>query len=93
MTKVDPEDAKPLIPLRQMLMLYAMARKIDTSLIQLLIDHIGQIKRDLSNTPNWKLIERLISEYPYPRHFDIEPDVDENIYEVDSFNYDFRFYS
>ena len=38
-------------------------------------------------------MERLISEYPYPRNFDEEPEVDESIYEVDSFNYDSRFYS
>ena len=38
-------------------------------------------------------MERLISEYPYPRNFDEEPDVDESIYEVDSLNYDSRFYS
>ena len=38
-------------------------------------------------------MERLISEYPCPRNFDEEPDVDERIYEVDSFNYDSRFYS
>ena len=92
MSEVDPEDAKPLIPLRQLLMLYTMARKTETSLIQLLTYHIEQIKRDLSNTSNRELIERLISEYPYPRNFDKKPDVDENIYEVDSFNYDSRFY-
>ena len=38
-------------------------------------------------------MERLILEYPYPRNFDKELDVDESIYEVDSFNYDSRFYS
>ena len=38
-------------------------------------------------------MERLISEYSYPRNFDQEPDVDESIYEVDSFTYDSRFYS
>ena len=69
-----------------------MAWKTETSLIQLLTDHIEQIKRDLNNTPNRELMERLISGYPYPRNFDKEPDVDENIYEVDSFNYDSRFY-
>ena len=35
-------------------------------------------------SPNRELMERLISEYPYPRNFDEEPDVDESIYEVDS---------
>ena len=93
MTEVDPEDAKPLIPLRRLLMLYTMARKNKTNLIQLLTEHIEQIKRDLSDSPNRELMERLISEYPYPRNFDEEPEVDESIYEVDSFNYDFRFYS
>ena len=93
MTEVDPEDAKPLIPLRRLLMLYTMARKNETNLIQLLTEHIEQIKRDLSGSPNRELMERLISEYPYPRNFDEEPDVDESIYEVDSFNYDSRFYS
>ena len=93
MTQVDPEDAKLLIPLRRLLMLYTMARKTETSLIQLLTDHIDQIKRDLSNTSNRELMERLISEYPYPRNFDKEPDVDENIYEVDCFNCDSRLYS
>ena len=93
MTKVDSEDAKPLTPLRRLLMFYTMARKTETSLIQLLTDHIEQIKKDLINTPNRELIESLISEYPYPRNFDIEPDVDENIYEIDSFTYDSRFYS
>ena len=96
MTEVDPEDTKPLIPLRRLLMLYnlyTMARKNETNLIQLLTKHIEQIKRDLSGSPNRELMERLISEYPYPRNFDEEPDVDESIYEVDSFNYDSRFYS
>ena len=74
-------------------MLYTMARKNETNLIQLLTDHIEQIKRDLSNTPNRELMERLILEYPYPRNFDQEPDVDASICEVDSFNYDSRFYS
>ena len=92
MIEVAPEDAKPLIPLRRLFMLYTMARKTETSLIQLLTDHIEQIKRDLNNIPNRELIERLILEYPYPRNFDKEPDVDENIYEIDSFNYDSRFY-
>ena len=64
MTEVDPEDAKPLIPLRQLLMLYTMAQKTKTSLIQLLTNHIEQIKRNLNNTPNKELMERLISEYP-----------------------------
>ena len=93
MTEVNPEDAKPLIPLRRLLMLYTMARKIETNLIQLLTEYIEQIKRDLSNSPNRELMERLILEYPYLRNFDEEPDVDESIYEVDSFNYDSRFYS
>ena len=93
MTEVDPEDVKPLIPLRRLLMLYAMAQKNETNLIQLLTEHIEQIKRDLSNSPNRELMERLISEYPNPRNFDEEPDVDESIYEVDSFSYDSRFYS
>ena len=93
MTEVDPEDAKPLIPLRQLLMLYTMARKTETSLIQLLTDYIEQIKRDLSTIFNRELMDRLISEYPYPRNFNKELDVDESIYEVDSFNYDSRFYS
>ena len=93
MTEVDLEDAKPLIPLRRLLMLYTMARKNETNLIQLLTEHIEQIKRDLSNSPSRELMERLISEYPYPRNFDEEPDVDESIYEVDSFNYHSRFYS
>ena len=93
MTEVDPEDARPLIPLRRLLMLYTMARKNETNLIQLLTEHIEQIKRDLSNSPNRELMERLISEYPYPRNFDEELDVDESSYEVDSFNYDSRFYS
>ena len=43
MTEVNPEDAKPLIPLRRLLMLYTMAWKIETSLIQLLINHIEKI--------------------------------------------------
>ena len=72
MTEVDPEDVKPLIPLRRLLMLYTMAQKTETSLIQLSIDHIEQIKKDLINTPNRELMERLISEYPYPKNFDIE---------------------
>ena len=76
MTEVDLEDAKPLIPLRQLLMLYTMARKIETSLIELLTDHIEQIKKDLINTPNKELIKRLISKYPYPNNFDIEPNVE-----------------
>ena len=44
MTEVDLEDAKPLIPLRRLLMLYTMARKNETNLIQLLIDHIEKSK-------------------------------------------------
>ena len=56
MTEVDPEDAKPLIPLRRLLMLYTMARKNETNLIQLLTEHIEQIKRDLSDSPNKELI-------------------------------------
>ena len=72
MTEVDPEDAKPLIPLRRLLMLYTMAQKTETSLIQLSTDHIEQLKRDLSNTPNRELMERLISKYLFPRNFNIE---------------------
>ena len=70
MIEIDPEDAKPLIPLRRLLMLYTMARKNETNIIQLLTEHIEQIKRDLSDSPNKELMERLISEYPYPRNFD-----------------------
>ena len=56
MTEVDLEDAKPLIPLRRLLMLYTMARKNETNLIQSLSEHIEQIKRDLSNSPNRELM-------------------------------------
>ena len=72
MTEVDRKDAKPLIPLRRLLMLNTMARKNETNLIQLLTEHIEQIKRDLNNSPNRELMERLISEYPYLRNFDEE---------------------
>ena len=92
MTEVNPKDAVPLIPLRRLLMLYTLARKSETSLIQLLTDHIEQIKKELINSPNKELIDRLISEYPYPRNFDLESDVDDNIYEIDSFIHDPRFY-
>ena len=92
MTEINPEDAVPLIPLRRLLILYTLAQKIETSLIQLLIDHIEQIKKELINSPNKELIDKLISEYPYSRNFDLELDVNENIYEIDSFIHDPRFY-
>ena len=44
------------------------------------------------NSPNKELIDRLISDYPYPRNFDLEPDVAESIYEIESFIHDRRFY-
>ena len=51
MTEVDPEDAKPLIPLRRLLMLYTMARKNETNLIVLetpLVDGSGIYIQQLS---------------------------------------------
>ena len=57
MIEVDPKDAKPLIPLKRLLMLYTMVWENETSLIQLLTDHIEQIKRDLSNTSNRELMK------------------------------------
>ena len=92
MIEVSPKDVEPLILLRQFLMLYTLVQKTKTSLIQLSTDHIEQIKKDLINSPNKELIDKLISEYLYPRNFDLEPDVDESIYEIDSFIYDPRFY-
>ena len=47
---------------------------------------------ELINSPNKELIDRLISKYPYPRNFDLGPDVNESIYEIDSFIHDPRFY-
>ena len=44
MIEVDPEDAKPLIPLRRLLMLYTMARKNETNLIQLLTNTLNKSK-------------------------------------------------
>ena len=75
------------------MILYTLAQKTETSLIQLFTNHIGQIRKELTNSPNKELIDRFISEYPYPRNFDLELDVDESIYEIDSFIHDPRFYS
>ena len=73
-------------------MLYTLAQKTEISLIQFLTDHIEQIKKELINSPNKELIDRLISKYSYPRNFDLEPTMDENIYEINSFIHDPRFY-
>ena len=82
------DDIGVLISLQRLLMSYTIAQKIETNLIQFLTKHIENIKKDPINSPNKEFIDRLISKHTYPRIFDI----DDNIYEINSFTYDFRYY-
>ena len=81
-----------LILLRRLMMIYTKAQKIETELIQLLIEKIEQIKINAENSPLEMFVKHLILEYIYPREFERESDIDENIFELEPFIYETCYY-
>ena len=92
MIEICATSVETLISLRRLLMLYTKARKSETKLIQLLTEKIKQIKTDVVNSPLETFVKHLIFEYVYPREFETEAEIDENIFELEPFIYDTHYY-